>query len=241
MEGNESGQADYRNFALPICLLSLVFFILFALTIAVLLSGLIQTILAFFIPNLPADIVFQLFPAAICYIFFLLSFVGLLLIIRQMKVQFLKIQGALPLFAGFVVIIASATLEVILPTSELYKLFMVLWLIGVTSLPIGVTILLEALKKTDPVMSDIPAIQSFSYRVGFLGLFTALLSAYFVLTDIPGRMLEMYDIHPLKIAVILLIVIYVFILLPVLGIRLLKLGLQFRKEQYGQDEKTAKN
>jgi hypothetical protein len=158
-----------------------------------------------------------------------------------MKVQFLKIQGALPLFAGFVVIIASATLEAILPTSELYKLFMVLWLIGVTSLPIGVTILLEALKKTDPVMSDIPAIQSFSYRVGFLGLFIALLSVYFVLTDIPGRMLEMYDIDPLKIAGILLIVIYVFILLPVLGIKLLKLGLQFRKEQYGQDEKTAEN
>jgi hypothetical protein len=54
-------------------------------------------------------------------------------------------------------------------------------------------------------------------------------------------MLEMYDIDPLKIAGILLIVIYVFILLPVLGIKLLKLGLQFRKEQYGQDEKTAEN
>jgi hypothetical protein len=232
MKGNESGQADYRNFALPICLLSLVFFILFALIIAVLLSGIIQTILSFFIPNLPGDIVFQLFPAAICYIFFILSFVGLLLVIRQMKVQSLKIQDALPFCGGFVVIIASATLEALLPTSDFHKLFFVFWLFALTSLPIGAAILLEGLKKIDLITSDFTAIQSFSYRVGYLGLFIAVLITYFSLTYVPGRRLEMYDINPLGIAGIVLIIIYVFILLPALGIKLLKLGLQFQKEQH---------
>jgi hypothetical protein len=234
MEGTGNETGDTRKFALPLCLLSLIFFSVYIILICTFLfGGSLQSWLDLVTPSSKGSFLASLSPTVIGGIFSILPFIGSLLFIREMKLRPYAWKTGLPLCVIFGVIIASTIISISLPLAVIQKFFGVIAIIGFAIVPLGLANLLKNLKEIETDESDIKDIQSFSTNVGYFGLLVALGLVYLILTyvqPVPNpKYDEMWNFDLVGIAVFFFGGIYGAVLLPAIGIPLFQLGLKFRK------------
>ena len=155
MDEIKAGQINYRNFALPLCLLSVVFFMVYVLILLFLLTMTLHRPLDF-------GTVSQLIGGLVL----LVSFIGTILFVREMKAQSFPWAAGLPLFTLFGVILIFTVFfqSQFFPSGQIKVYLGIIALGGFLSLPWGVAYLLRSFQGT-----EFTAIQSFSTKTGFFG------------------------------------------------------------------------
>ncbi|MFA5266606.1 MAG: hypothetical protein WC379_01435 [Methanoregula sp.] len=210
MDENGTIPVNYRNFALPLCLLSVVFFMVYFL---ILLFLLIMTL------HRPWD--FGTVSQLIGGMVLLVSCIGTILFVREMKVQSFPWTAGIPLYALFGVIIVFTVFFM----SRFFMFDPILGYLGLIalggfmSLPLGVAYLLRSFKGI-----EFKAIQSFSTKTGLFGLGIAVILFFSV-----WGMSWNSGIGIVLAWAVLCGILHVAILMPVAGVMVFRLGLTLTK------------
>jgi hypothetical protein len=215
MDEIPAGQINYRNFALPLCLLSVVFFMLYILVVPwVLVMTLHQ----------PLD--FVPFSLIIGGLVLLVSCIGTILVVREMKAQSFPWTAGIPLYALFGVIVVFTVFFM----SQFFMFAPILGYLGLIALgafmllPCGVAYLLRSFKGT-----EFNALQSFSTKTGLfgLGITVILFFSVWVMSWNSG-------IGIILMWAVLFGIFHVLVLMPLTGAKLFQLGISFSKIPPGE-------
>ena len=210
MDEIRAGQINYRNFALPLYLLSVVFFMLYILVV---LWVLIMTL------HRPWD--FGTVSQVIGGLVLLVSGIGTILFVREMRAQSLPWTAGLPLLTLFGAISIFAVIYQ-LPFFRYYPAQVypgIFALAGFMSLPYGVAYLLRNFQGI-----ELRALQSYSARTGIFGFVIALIVFFslFLGSSLPGSGI----LFPWAA---LFGVFHIAVLMPLAGVKLFRLGTRLSK------------
>jgi hypothetical protein len=210
MDEIPAGQINYRNFALPLCLLSVVFFMLYILVVPWVL---IMTL------HRPMD--FGLVSLLIGGLVLLVSCTGTILFVREVKAQSFPWTAGIPLYSLFGVIIVFTVFFVsqffLFGPVQVYLGLIALG--GFMSLPWGVAYLLRSFKGI-----EFKEIQSFSSKIGLFGFCIAVILFFSF-----WLMSWMSSIGTLLAWAALFGIFHILVLMPLTGAKLFQLGISFSK------------
>jgi hypothetical protein len=218
MDENGTLPVNERDFGLPLCLLSLVFFglyfIIFLWIFVIVLQILLGSVVPSFIMNILAGLALIL-PGGLL----LVSLIGTIIFIREMKVQSLPWKAGIPLCILFGVIIVFSALY-LSPWSGTIQIYLgLIALTGFMCLPCGVAYLLRDFRGT-----EFGALRSLSSATGLFGLIiSAGLVFLFLMTTWMSRLETGFYI------ILLFGLFHILILMPILGVKLFRLGMDFSK------------
>ena len=233
MDEIKAGQINYRNFALPLCLLSVVFFILYILGLSWLLSGTLRSGLELFFPVSTASMLAGFFPYASCGLALLLSSAGAVLLVREVQARPVPRNPAFLLCAIFGVMILCVVVSVTLPSSDIQKYAGLIVLVGYASVPLCLAFLLDRLEKQESCPSGTGTLRSCAMVVGFFGLFFVLLLVYSTLAYVPPaadpRTDNMFNFDPLALIGAFFGLIDLAFLMPGVGILLLRFSVRLQR------------
>lgn len=210
MDENGTELVDYRNFAWPLCLLSVVFFMVYFL---ILLFLLIMTL------HRPWD--FSTISQLIGGLVLLVSGIGTILFVREMKAQSLPWTTGIPLCAlfGVIIIFAVFYLSQYFLFGPIQVYLGIISLGGFMSLPCGLAYLLRSFRGT-----EFKAIQSFSTKTGLFG------SGIAVILFLSVWLMSWNSGIGIILAWAALFGIFHFlVLMPLVGAKLLQLGFSLSK------------
>jgi|WetSurMetagenome_2_1015567.scaffolds.fasta_scaffold26284_3 hypothetical protein len=218
-ENGTTVQINYRNFAQPLCLISLIFFDLYLILIFWMLIILFQFWLGSSLPFSIPGIAAILSPIRQAGLLLLVSLIGSILFVREMKVQSLRWKAGIPLCVLLGIIIVSGVLYESLQVPGFQQYFGFIALAGFVALPYPVTYLVRDIRS-----SAFDKIHSFSNNVGIVGL---VLSVLLLLLSFLMSSLSSF------VAFLFLIIFFCFfhvlILMPLTGAKLFQLGISFSK------------
>jgi PKD repeat protein len=248
MDDPGNNPENSRKFFLPLCLLSLVFFILYFIIIVWIFSGTIRSSLEFILPSTTASILagFSLFFMGT--LIFLLSLAGAIWIVHEMRGRSLAWKAGLPLCIDLGALVFSTSFISLIPLSSTQQIFGYIVAGGFIFLPLCVAYLFSNLKRPeeDPAESD--SIKILSLGAGVFGIVIILLLAISALTYVPPapepHSDHMFDFGPpLVLISLLLFLVYIAVILPLIGGKILGLGLKYRKipREIIGDKSTKKN
>jgi hypothetical protein len=228
MEKNETGSVNYRNLALPLCLISLIFFSFYIVIIDWIFSGQIRSFLNLIFPAPIAESFFQshlTLEIIIC----ILSLIGALQLVRELKKQSFAWKIAGPLCVAIGAILVSAVLIPLISIVNFQQFLGYVIFTGLAFLPFCTDYLFSGLK----IRADPDSILSASPVIGYFGLILAVLLIFSALTYVPPPKSpendHMWDLGPPHILIeVVLALIYAAAALPYLGSKILGLGLEYQ-------------
>jgi hypothetical protein len=234
MDENGTGHANNRNLALPVFLLTPVFFIPYIIAFSWLLSGTLRSGLELFFPFSTASMLAGLFPYVSCGLVLLLSSVGSALLFRVVQDRPVLRNPALLLCEVFAVMFFSCIVVLVtLPSPDIQKYAGIIVLIGYASIPLCLVYILDSLGKEGSGTSGTGTLRWCALLVGFFGLFFALLLAYSTLTYVPPapdpRTDNMFNFDPLALIGAFFGLIDLAFLMPAVGILLLRFAVRLQK------------
>ena len=233
MAENGDKTVDFWNFAVPLCLVSLVFFSFYFFIFGWILTASIQSFLETFLPLGIAG-AFARSGLVITIPIYLLSLVGAIQIVREMKKQGLKWVAGLPICVIIGVILVSTVLgSAIVPLASSLGLAVILGY-GVLPLPLAY-LFWNFTTTTQPEDSEIKSTGDLSLVFGLIGVVVFVLLILATVTDVPrpppspnDHSDHMFDFgSPLVLFDILLAFIYGAILVPYLGVKIFDLGMRY--------------
>jgi hypothetical protein len=238
MDEPEIQPYNNRNFFLPLCLISLVFYSFYIVILGWSLTGPVRSLLELVLPA-PTAAVFAGLSSLVIWIFFcFLSLAGAIQVVRELRARSLAWKTGLPLCIMISAIIFSGLLSGLLqlgtPNSAFQQILATVIFLEFALLPWCLLYLFSTVKKTKTEPFEIDGIQSISLWAGAFGLISTLLqicSELIYVHQAPGLYYDrMWDLgSPLELIGLLCFLIYVPFLLPVLGSYVLGLGLELRK------------
>jgi PKD repeat protein len=233
MEENSTVPANNRNLALPVFLLVPVFFILYILALAWLLSGTLRSGLELFFPFSTASMLAGFFPYASCGLALLLSSAGAVLFFMELKARPVLRNPALLLCAVFGVMVSCSVISVILPSPDIQKYAGIIVLIGYASVPLCLAWIMDGIGKEGSGPTGTGRLRSLALLVGFFGLSCALLLAYSTLTYVPPapdpRTDNMFNFDPLALFGTFFGLIDLAFLMPAVGILVLRFAVRLQR------------
>ncbi len=217
MEEPGTVQVNERNFALPILLISLVFFSLYLVILFWILLIMLRLLLGVILPPPAWDGITGIFPVVAIGFFLLVSLSGAILFIREMKAQSRPWKTGIPLCFLLGVIIVPSVFFLSESPASIQTFPGLITLAGFISLPYGVAYLLLDFRTR---LSD--ESKAFSNAIGLFGL---LLSGILALSTTLASLMQTRD--DVGYLAIFFVFLQITILMPMLGVKLFKLGLSF--------------
>jgi hypothetical protein len=233
MDENGTAPVNERYFALPLCLLSLIFFSFYVIIIDWIFSGQIQYLLTLVLPATLANSIVSS-RLTIEIIVCILSLIGAIQIVREMKRQSFAWKTGLPLCFVIGVIMVSAIVIPFISLLNVQQFSGCIILTGFGLLPFSTAYLFYHFKKVDSLQSDSEEIFPISLVVGILGILVLLVYLmYSTVLSIPPPPPSpyhdsMWDINPFGLLALLLTLVYTAALVPYVGSKILGLGLKYQ-------------
>lgn len=227
MDKSGTVQINYQTFALPFCLVSLIFFGIWPVSLFTFLLALLRVRYYNGTLNSFIDFFFQIFPLPAIEVLVLLCLIGSILFISRMKGRSLYWKAGIPLCALCCIFIVSAlTYDYPYGRGQHTPVSGIICFVALMFLPLGVNLVIREFR--DSLFDEV---RSFSQKVGVLGLLISLIPVIIEMEIIPDWMAFKFQMvfSIVFLAGILVAVISLFGLMPVLGIRLFRLGFRLRQ------------
>jgi len=228
MDNTGTAPQDYRQIALPFCLVSLIFSGIWPVSLAIFFLA-VQGVWHYNgTLNGVIDILFQVFPLPAQEVLILLCLVGSLLFINSLKGRSLSWKAGIPLCVLCCVFLAGAFMyDNPYGRGQHTPVSGMICFVAFMSLPLGVNRVIAEFG--DSLFDEV---RSFSKKIGFSGCILSLIPILIEVQDvIPPQIVFTYQLgfSAFALAGIVAVVIVIFGAMPVLGLRLFRLGLRLRQ------------